>query len=211
MLVVYMTNPRKRHRCGDRGHCTSNKRRVVLAAARKCRQAERQNAHPTGEQSPSAAETSMVTPVETSVATPSETSVPTSHQDQDRPQVLSTDGCRIVNVAELSKAIYKLTAHSASCGGTCFIQGETNAGLAVVFSVVCSKCNASYSTQSSHQITTSDGKKQWAINMAAVSDINWWWGGLSKSNSTLGSMDVPGMNKKIVHMNRTLPWKDYEG
>ena len=69
----------------------------------------------------------------------------------------------------------------------------------------------SYSTQSSHQITTSDGKKQWAINMAAVSDINWWWGGLSKSNSTLGSMDVPGMNKKIVHMNRTLPWKDYEG
>ena len=74
----------------------------------------------------------MVTPVEASVATPSETSVPTPRQ-----QVLSIDGCRIVNVAELSKAIYELTAHSSSCGGICFIQGETNGALAVVFSVVC--------------------------------------------------------------------------
>ena len=115
------TNPRKRYHFGDCGHRASNKRRAVLAAARKCRQAERGNAHPTGEQSPSAAETSVVTLVEASMATPSETSVPMPHQDQDRLQVLPIYGCRIVNVAELSKAIYELTAHSTSCEETCLL------------------------------------------------------------------------------------------
>ena len=45
-----------------------------------------------------------------------------------------------------------------------------------VFSVACSKCTACYSIRSSHQITTSDGKKRWAINMAAVlSQMLYWW------------------------------------
>ena len=76
----------------------------------------------------------------------------------------------------------------------CFIQGERNAGLAVVFSVVCSKCN---SIQSSQQIITSDGKKQWAVNMAPVLSQMSTGGGLSRLNSTFGIMDIPGMNKKI--------------
>ena len=74
-------------------------------------------------------------------------------------QMTSIDGCRIMNVAELSMVVYTLTKHSATCGGACYIEGETSAGLAVVFSVACSKCNACYSLRSSHQITTNDGKK----------------------------------------------------
>ena len=70
---------------------------------------------------PFSSRTSVVTLVEASMATPSETSVPMPHQDQDRLQVLPIYGCRIVNVAELSKAIYELTAHSTSCEETCLL------------------------------------------------------------------------------------------
>ena len=85
--------------------------------------------------------------------------VSTLLQEDHDVEMCSIDGCRIINVAELSKAVYALTTHSATCGGACYIERETNAGLAVVFSIVCSKCNACYSLRSSHQITTSDGKK----------------------------------------------------
>ena len=68
-----------------------------------------------------------------------------SLQQNDLEQLNSINGCRIVNVAELAKAVYELTAHSAACGGACFIESETKAGLAVVFSAARSKCGAHYS------------------------------------------------------------------
>ena len=176
--------PKKRFRRGDRGHRISAKRRAVLIAARVAR-CGKENVSPTipapREQVPSAAE----------VPTPS-----LLQQDHDVQQC-SIDGCRIVNVAELAKAIYELTAHSATCGGACFIEGETNAGLAVVFSAACSKCDACYSIRSSHQITTSDGKKRWAVNMAAVLGQMSTGGGHARLNSILGILDIPGMSKRM--------------
>lgn len=112
-------------------------------------------------------------------------------------QNCSIDGCRIVNVAQLAKNIYDLTAHSATCGGACYIEGETNAGLAVVFSAVCSKCEAHYTIRSSHQITASDGKKCWAVNMAAVLGQISTGGGHARLNSTLATLDIPGMSKRM--------------
>ena len=75
---------------------------------------------------------------------PETTPVSTSllSQQSHTVQNCSIDGCRIVNVAQLAKAIYDLTAHSATCGGAYYIEGETNAGLAIVFSAECSKCEA---------------------------------------------------------------------
>ena len=90
-----------------------------------------------------------------------------------------------------------MTAHSATCGGACYIEGETNAGLAVVFSAVCSKCEAHYTIRSSHQITTSDGKKRWAVNMAAVLGQISTGGGHARLNSTLATLDIPGMSKRM--------------
>ena len=55
-------------------------------------------------------------------------------------------------------AVQTLTAHSAVCGGSCFIEGETHSGLASAFSAVGTTCHRHYSIQSSHQVTGSDRK-----------------------------------------------------
>ena len=120
-----------------------------------------------------------------------------SLQQDDLEQLHSINGCRIVNIAELAKAVYELTAHSATCGGACFIEGETNAGLAVVFSAACSKCGAHYSVGSSHQITTNDGKRRWGVNMAAVLGQMSTGGGHTRLNSTLATFNIPGMSKRM--------------
>ena len=115
-----------------------------------------------------------------------------------REQLHSINGCRIANVAELAKAVYELTAPSAACGGACFIEGETNAGLAVVFFAACSKCAAHYSIQHSHQIRMNDGKRRWAVNMGVgLSQISTGQGQTRLNSSTLAAFNIPGMSKRI--------------
>ena len=87
--------------------------------------------------------------------------------------------------------------HSATCGGAYFIKSETNARLAVVFSAACSKCGTHYSIRSSYQITTNDGKRRWAVNMAAVLGQISTVGGHTRLNSTLATFNFPGMSKRI--------------
>ena len=67
-------------------------------------------------------------------------SVPPQEVSLVAPQC-SIDGCRILNIAELSKAVHEMTAHSAICGGACVLEGETRSGLASMLSAACSKCH----------------------------------------------------------------------
>ena len=107
------------------------------------------------------------------------------------------DGCRIVNVMEISKAVHTLTAHSAACGGECVIDGETRFGLASAFSATCTKCCKHFPIQSSHKITTCDGKSRWSVNVSAVLSQVATGGGLTRLNSTLAFLDIPGMQKRM--------------
>ena len=90
-----------------------------------------------------------------------------------------------------------LTAHSAACGGSCFIEGETHSGLASAFSAVCTACRRQFSIQLSHQITDSDGKRKWSVNVAAVLSQMATGGGLARLNSVLSFLDIPGMQKRM--------------
>ena len=108
------------------------------------------------------------------------------------------DGSRIINIQQLAEAVQNMTAHSVTCGGSCFIEGETRSGLASAFSAVCTKCRRQFSIQSSHKVTGSaDGKKKWAVNVAAVLSQMATGGGLTRLNSTLSFLDVPGMQKRM--------------
>ena len=101
-------------------------------------------------------------------------------------------GCRIVNMDQLRDSISMLTAHSAQCGGKCTLEGETmHSGLAVILQASCVKCGQVFSVRTSPRAETSSGK-QWTVNLAAVLG-----GGLTRLNSTLTLMEVPGMHKRM--------------
>ena len=72
-----------------------------------------------------------------------------------------------------------------------------HSGLAVVLSVVCSKCNSHFRICSSKQIQATDGSNKWLINVAAVLSQMGTGGGLARLNDILATIDIPGMNKKI--------------
>ena len=79
-------------------------------------------------------------------------------------------GPRIINLEELSKSIVQLTAHSAKCGGVCFLQGDIqHAELAVVLAASCNKCMQELRIHSSTCTTASQSaSKKWSINLVAV-------------------------------------------
>ena len=98
---------------------------------------------------------------------------------------------------ELQTSIKKLTTHSAQCGGTCKIEGERmHSGLAVILQAVCTKCSKIFSICSSPRVDTSNGKK-WTVNLGAVLAQMSTRGGLTRLNTTLAHLDVPGMQKRM--------------
>ena len=106
-------------------------------------------------------------------------------------------GCRIVNMDQLRDSISMLTAHSAQCGGKCTLEGETmHSGLAVIMQASCVKCGHVFSIRTSPRTETSNGK-QWTVNLGAVLGEMSTGGGLTRLNSTLALMEVPGMNKRM--------------
>ena len=113
-------------------------------------------------------------------------------------------GSRIMNVAELQKSIEVITSHSAQCGGTCTLEGESmHSGLAVVFRAVCSKCSKVFSICSSPRVVTQKGKK-WSVNLGAVLGQMSTGGGLNRLNATLALLDVPGMYKRMFAATEAL-------
>ena len=114
------------------------------------------------------------------------------------------EGSRIVNVSELAKAIHTLTSHSANCGGSCVLEGETmHSGLAVIFSATCTKCKALFPFSSSPRVQTSEGKR-WAVNLGAVLGHMSTGGGQQRLNTTLAYLEVPGMPKRMFSATETL-------
>ena len=112
-------------------------------------------------------------------------------------QSCAIGGCRILNIAELATSVQEMTAHSASCGGACEIKGETRSGLASVLSARCSNCHQVFFVHSSSSTTAAGGQKQcWTVNLAAVLSQMSTGGGLTRLNSTLALLDVPGMHKR---------------
>ena len=80
-----------------------------------------------------------------------------------------------MNVAELQKSIEVFTSHSAQCGGTCTLEGESmHSGLAVVFRAVCRKCSKVFSICSSPRVVTQKGKKWCQSRCCAWSNDNRW-------------------------------------
>ena len=97
-----------------------------------------------------------------------------------------------------------LTSHCAQCGGTCALDRESmHSGLAVVFRVVCSKYSKVFSISSSSKVTMQNGKR-WSINLGAVLGRMITSGGLTRLNTTLACLDVPGMQKRIYTTAETL-------
>ena len=66
----------------------------------------------------------------------------------------------------------------------------------MVLCATCTKCKMRFPIQSSKRVTTSDGKKRWAVNIAAVLGQVATGGGLSQLNTTLAFLGVPGMQKR---------------
>ena len=98
---------------------------------------------------------------------------------------------------QLRDSIGMLTAHSAECGGKCTLEGETmHSGLAVIMQASCAKCGHVFSIKTSPRAQTSNGK-QWTVNLGAVLGELSTGGGLTRLNSTLALMDVPGMHKRM--------------
>ena len=119
-------------------------------------------------------------------------------ENKDLPQTPIIAGSRIMNMDELSKGIEELTSHSAKCGGTCSLQGETkHAGLAVVLAASCDKCQQQFRIRSSTQVSTADGSKKWSINLAAVMSQMATGGGKSRLDNVLTTMGVSGMPKRM--------------
>lgn len=109
----------------------------------------------------------------------------------------SLSGCRIVNMDQLRDSIDMLTAHSAECGGKCTLEGETmHSGLALIMQASCIKCGLVFSMKTSPRAQTSNGK-QWTVNLGAVLGELSTGGGLTKLNSSLALMNVPGMQKQM--------------
>ena len=104
-------------------------------------------------------------------------------------------GCRIINMDQFRDSISMLTAHSAQCGGKCTLDGETmHSGLAVILQASCVKCGHVFSIRT--RTETSSGK-QWTVNLGAVLGEMSTGGGLTRFNSTLALMEVPGMHKRM--------------
>ena len=118
-------------------------------------------------------------------------------KEHTHPLQLVIHGSRIMNVDELSKSITQLTAHSAKCGGVCFLQGEIqHAGLAVVLAASCNKCMQEFRIHSS-TIASQSASKKWSINLAAVLSQMETGGGHFRLNIILTTMDIPGMQKAM--------------
>ncbi len=103
---------------------------------------------------------------------------------------------RVMNLDELSSRLQQLTAHSAICGGSCTIEGETyRAGLACVTQAICSKCNETFSIASTPRVVSSEGKKLWTVNLGAVLGQMATGGGASPLQQVMASVGVPSMCK----------------
>ena len=103
----------------------------------------------------------------------------------------------IMNLDEMSNHLHTITAHSAVCGGSCVIKGETfRAGLACIIEGRCLKCNATFTIPSSSWITTSTGKKFWTVNIGAVLGQMATGGGASWLQQVMGSVGVASVSKQ---------------
>ena len=71
-----------------------------------------------------------------------------------------------------------------------------HSGLAVILQASCIKCGQIFSIRTSPRVQTSSGKK-WTVNLGAVLGEMSTGGGLTRLNSTLALMDVPGMQKRM--------------
>ena len=174
----------------DRSHYSSSKKRKAHSVAAAQARWNKENTPTQSKQTP-------VTSTKSLVAAPS---LP-AHRQQQQENIVAPqctiDGCRIVNIQALSEAIHVLTTHSTSCGGSCIIEGETRSGLASVFHATCTKCHAKFPVKSSDRITPGGSKVMWSVNVAAVLAQMATGGGLTRLNSTLSFLEVPGMQKRM--------------
>ena len=114
------------------------------------------------------------------------------------PQTSSTtfNAFRIMNLDELVSHLQQITAHSAVCGSSCVIEGETyRAGHACIIRARCSKCDVTFLIPSSPRVVGSDRRKLWTVNLGAVLGQIATGGGASRLQQVMASVGVPSMSK----------------
>jgi hypothetical protein len=82
-----------------------------------------------------------------------------------------------------------------------------HSGLAIVFRTICSKCNQIFSISTLPRVTTQNGK-QWSVNLGAVLAQMATGGGLTRLNTTLARLDVPGMQRGMFSATELLLGKE---
>ena len=103
---------------------------------------------------------------------------------------------RVIDLSKLAVNIQKITSHSASCGGSCTVDGEIyRAGLASIIQVTCTKCDTVFHIESSSRFTDKSGKKYWTVNLGAVLGQMAIGGGASHLTQTMISLGTPSMSK----------------
>ena len=109
------------------------------------------------------------------------------------------DASGIFDLDKLKHGMEMLSSHSSECNGKCTVEVEetVRSGLSIVLHATCNKCNVHFRMPSSDKVSTSDGKKRWAVNIAAVLSQIATGGGLSRLNSTLAFLGIKGFQKRM--------------
>ena len=103
---------------------------------------------------------------------------------------------RVIDLSKLAVNIQKITSHSASCGGSCTVDGKIyRAGLASIIQVTCTKCDTVFHIKSSSRFTDKSGKKHWTVNLGAVLGQMAIGGGASHLMQTMTSLGTLSMSK----------------
>ena len=169
---------RIRYNRADRAHYRSLGRKSSLQKAGESKGKQKENVSP--------------------ATLPEVTTQPELQSESSHVQQSGFDAACIFNLDELAKAIETLSSHSAKCGSGCVLEGDTiPSGLCVVLCGTCTKCNTRFPIQSSKRVATSDGKKRWAVNIAAVLSQVATGSGLTRLNTTLAFLGIPGMQKRM--------------
>ena len=138
-------------------------------------------------------------------------------EEERRPEVertgsvLTGGSSRIVNLDKLQQYVNDLSIHSAQCGDSFVLTGETRQGFASILAGQCSACNHSISLETSPKVKGLKQYARWECNLAAVWGQMVTGGGHQNLEESMSVLGVPVMNKStFIETERDIGkwWKE---
>ena len=132
-------------------------------------------------------------------------------EEQDTPETVRIEGSRIINIDKLKQYTNNLTLHSARCGGSIVLNGETRHGLASILTGQCSACQHTIVLETSPKVKGPKQYYRWECNLAAVWGQMATGGGHSHLEETMSVLGVPAMTKaSFISTERSIGqwWKE---